>query len=85
MTSLPSSKTQSKSKRVTRGVMGRPSLYDDARTISYHVKVTKNEYDLWKKLAQEKGLSLSSFMLEPIREAFPGNKADHNLKVKERK
>ena len=68
-----------------RRKIGRPSLYDNARTVSYHVKVTPNEYSLWKKLSKEKGLSLSSFMLEPIREAFPGNKADRNLKIKERK
>lgn len=54
-----------------RSVMGAPSKGDDARTISFHCKISKNELVLWKKLADKAGKTLGAFVLEPIREKHP--------------
>lgn len=50
---------------------GKPSKGDDARTVTFHAKITRNERDLWEKLAKKKGVSLSEFILRPVREKHP--------------
>lgn len=53
---------------------GKPSKGDDARNVTFHAKITRNERELWIKLSEKAGVSLSEFILHPIREKHPAPK-----------
>ena len=55
---------------------GKPPKGDDGRTVSFHARITRNEYELWKKLAERADISLSEFILRPIREKHPSTKSN---------
>lgn len=63
-------KPSQNNEKVPRG-RGAPSLGDDARIISLHCKISKNELLLWEKLAKKAGKTLGAFILEPIRRIHP--------------
>lgn len=46
---------------------GRPALGDKAKTINVTARLTKAEYELWKQLAKDKGITLVDFILQPLR------------------
>lgn len=46
---------------------GQPPKGDDSRCIALTVKLSRNEYVVWKAEAEAKGMSFGSFLLEPRR------------------
>ena len=47
----------------------------DARNRTLALKASANEIALWRRLAAKKDMTLSGFVLLPIREATKGKKA----------
>ena len=46
---------------------GQPSKGDDSRCVGVTVKTTRNEWVAWKAEAEARGMSFTSFLLEPLR------------------
>lgn len=57
---------------------------DDARTKGVHVRLSKNELDYWKLLADTAGKTLSQFILGPMRLMYPAKTADEKSDKKVR-
>lgn len=49
---------------------GRPSLGDDAKVHNISIRLSDNEYQLWKRLASEQGMTLADFVTAPLRKAL---------------
>lgn len=47
----------------------------NARNYTLALKASEYELALWRKLAEKKGMTLSDFVLRPIREATKGKRA----------
>ena len=46
---------------------GQPSKGDDSRCVGVTVKMSRNEWAIWKAEAEAQGLSFTSFLLGPLR------------------
>ncbi len=46
---------------------GQPTKGDDAKIIGVHAKASRNEIEVWKRMAAESGLTFAKFLLEPLR------------------
>ncbi len=46
---------------------GQPSKGDDSRCVGVTVKMSRNEFKLWKAEAEARGMSFTSYLLEPRR------------------
>ena len=46
---------------------GQPSKGDDSRCVGVTVKMSRNEFKLWKAEAEAREMSFTSYLLEPRR------------------
>lgn len=49
---------------------GRPSIGDRAKRHNIAIRVTPEEYRLWKRLAGEQGMTMVEFITEPLRRSL---------------
>lgn len=65
--------------------IGKPPKGDDARTTGVMVKVSKNELEYWRMLANAAGKPLSRFIVEPVRFMYPPKSTAANNNAKKQK
>ena len=63
----------------TKRGRGQPSKGDDSRCVSVTVKVTRNEYVVWKKEALEQGMSFTGYLLEPRRKKLQRRRGEEKV------
>lgn len=49
---------------------GRPSLGRDARVVPFTLRVSENEIEAWRRLAEAQGMSVREYILAPHRRAL---------------
>lgn len=62
--------------------MGRPSLGDKAKHSVFSLRVHADELTLWRQLAEKEGLTLTDFVLGPLRKSLK-NKGIQNNELNE--
>lgn len=70
---------------VDRPRRGQPTKGDDAKIIGVHAKASRNEIEVWKRMAEESGLTFAKFLLEPLRKKTLKNVKDWAEQKKQRK
>lgn len=56
--------------RAAKPRLGRPSLGDDAHNLTLTLRVSRNELEAWKALAEDKGMTVRDYILSPHRKAL---------------
>lgn len=53
---------------------GRPSLGHDAKIQNVTIRLAPDDYDRWRQMARERGITLTEFILAPLRKELAKRK-----------